>query len=72
MVFIQNLREDRTMSYVIFDAEKECVAEVGGRQALVVPMKPGVLHLLRRGLQLPPPRSRPRGRAQLLRSPIFN
>jgi len=41
VVFIQTLREDRTMSYVIFDAEKECVAEVGGRQALIVPMKPG-------------------------------
>ena len=41
VVFIQNLREDRTMSYVIFDPDRQCVAEVGGRQALVVPMKPG-------------------------------
>jgi len=41
VVFIQNLREDRGMSYLVFDPRKECVAEVGGRQALVVPMKPG-------------------------------
>ena len=41
VVVIQNLREDRAMSYLIFDPEKKCVAEVGGRQALVVPMKPG-------------------------------
>jgi hypothetical protein len=41
VVFIQNLREDRTTSYLVFDPEMQCVAEVGGRQALVVPMKPG-------------------------------
>lgn len=41
VVFIQNLRADRSMSYIVFDPEKECVAEVGGRQAEVVPMKPG-------------------------------
>ena len=41
VVFIQNLREDRAMSYVVFDSNKKCVAEVGGRQAEVVPMKPG-------------------------------
>ena len=41
VVFIQNLREDRTMSYLVFDAERQCIAEVGGRQAEVVPMKPG-------------------------------
>ena len=41
LVFIQNLHEDRTMSYVVFDADKTCVAEVGGREAEVIPMKPG-------------------------------
>jgi hypothetical protein len=41
VVFIQNLREDRATSYLVFDPEQRCVAEVGGRQALVVPMKPG-------------------------------
>ena len=41
VVFIQNLRADRTMSYLVFDPSKECVAEVGGRQAEVIPMKPG-------------------------------
>jgi len=41
VVFIQNLREDKTMSYLVFDAERQCIAEVGGRQAEVVPMKPG-------------------------------
>jgi len=41
VVFIQNLYEDRAERYIVFDAEKQCVAEVGGRQAAVVPMKPG-------------------------------
>ena len=41
VVFIQNLREDRTMSYTVFDLNKQCIAEVGGRQAEVVPLKPG-------------------------------
>jgi hypothetical protein len=41
VVFIQNLREDRTMSYVIFDPDRQCVAQVGDRQALVVPIQPG-------------------------------
>ena len=40
VVFIQNLREDRNMSYLVFDANKECVAEVGGREAEVIAMKP--------------------------------
>jgi hypothetical protein len=41
VVFIQNVRAHRSTSYVVFDANKACVAEVGGRQAEVVPMKPG-------------------------------
>lgn len=41
VVFIQNLREDRTMSYAVFDRNKQCVAKVGGREAHVVQMKPG-------------------------------
>lgn len=41
VVFIQNLREDRAMSYTVFDLNRQCIAEVGGRQAEIVPMKPG-------------------------------
>jgi hypothetical protein len=41
VVFIQNLREDRAMTYTVFDLNKQCVAEVGGRQVELVPMKPG-------------------------------
>lgn len=41
LVFIQNLFEDRAESFLVFDAEKQCVADVGGRQAEVIPMKPG-------------------------------
>ncbi len=41
VVFIQNDRADREMSYLVFDPDRECVADVGGRQAEVVPMKPG-------------------------------
>ena len=41
VVFIQNLYEDRAESFIVFDADKQCVAEVGGRQAEVIPMKPG-------------------------------
>ncbi len=41
LVFIQNLREDRTMSYLVFDEDRQCIAEVGGRQAEVIPMRPG-------------------------------
>jgi hypothetical protein len=29
------------MSYTVFDLNKQCIAEVGGRQAEVVPLKPG-------------------------------
>jgi len=41
VVFIQNLYEDRAESFIVFDADKQCVAEVGGRRAEVIPMKPG-------------------------------
>lgn len=41
VVFIQNLPDDRAISYVVFDPDKKCVAEVGGRTAEVIPMKPG-------------------------------
>lgn len=41
VVFVQNLRKDRKMSFIVFDTAKQCVAEVGGRQAEVVPMAPG-------------------------------
>jgi len=41
IVFIQNLRADRAVSFVVFDSNKQCAAEVGGRQAAVIPMKPG-------------------------------
>jgi len=41
VVFIQNLREDQSISYTVFDLNKQCIAEVGGRQAEVVPLKPG-------------------------------
>ncbi len=36
VVFIQNDRADREMSYLVFDPNRECVADVGGRQAEVV------------------------------------
>lgn len=45
VVFIQNLREDRTMTFLVFETDRTCVAEVGGREARVVPMKPGTHRL---------------------------
>lgn len=41
LVFIHNLYEDRSTTYVVFDLNKQCVAEVRGRQAEVIPMTPG-------------------------------
>lgn len=41
VVFIQNLREDETTDFVVFDSDKVCVAKLGGREAEVVPMSPG-------------------------------
>ena len=41
VVFIQNAPDDRAMNYIVFDANKQCVVEVGGREAEVIPMNPG-------------------------------
>jgi len=41
VVFIQNAPDDRAMTYIVFDADKQCVVEVGGREAEVIPMNPG-------------------------------
>ena len=41
VVFIQNAPDDRAMDYIVFDADKQCVVEVGGREAEVIPMNPG-------------------------------
>ena len=41
LVFIQNTREDRALSFTVFDLNRQCIAEVRGRQAELVPMKPG-------------------------------
>jgi hypothetical protein len=41
VVLIQNEHDDRALSFVVFDPNKQCVAEVGGRSAYVTPMKPG-------------------------------
>ncbi|MBW2719222.1 MAG: hypothetical protein JRD94_11955 [Deltaproteobacteria bacterium] len=41
LVFIQNLPDDYITKYIVFDPNKQCVAEVGGREAAVIPMKPG-------------------------------
>lgn len=41
VVFIQNAPDDRAMNYIVFNADKQCLAEVGGREAEVLPMNPG-------------------------------
>lgn len=41
LVFIQNTREDRDQVYTVFQADYQCIAEVGGGEAEVIPMKPG-------------------------------
>lgn len=41
IVFIQNQNHDRKMSFLIFGADKRCVAEVRGREAQVLPTPPG-------------------------------
>lgn len=40
IVFVQNLKVDRKMSFLVFASDKRCVAEVGGRQAQVLPVTP--------------------------------
>lgn len=41
VVFVQNQRVDRKMTFTVFGADKRCVAEVGGREAQVLPTPPG-------------------------------
>ncbi len=41
IVFIQNLKPDERMTFTVFDPDKICVAEVGGRELDIVPTKPG-------------------------------
>ena len=41
VVFIQNQRVDRKMTFTVFGADKRCIAEVGGREAQVLPTPPG-------------------------------
>lgn len=41
VVFIQNQRVDRKMTFTVFGPDKRCVAEVGGREAQVLPTPPG-------------------------------
>ena len=41
VVFIQNEPDDYIMNYVVFDPDKKCVVEVGGREAAVISLKPG-------------------------------
>lgn len=40
IVFIQNQRVDRKMTFIVFASDKRCVAEVGGREAQVLPVEP--------------------------------
>jgi hypothetical protein len=41
VVFIQNDRDDRKMTFLVFVPSTECVAELTGREAELVPMSPG-------------------------------
>ena len=41
VVFIQNEKLDRKMVFTVFGSDKRCVAEVGGREAQVLPVDPG-------------------------------
>ncbi len=41
VVFIQNEPNEYMMNYIVFDPDKKCVAEVGGREAAVISLKPG-------------------------------
>lgn len=41
VVFIQNLKEDKAMTYTVVDRDLKCLAEVGGREAEVAQMPPG-------------------------------
>jgi hypothetical protein len=41
LVFIQNEPDDYMMNFIVFDPDKKCVAEVGGREAAIISLKPG-------------------------------
>lgn len=41
VVFIQNEKLDRKMFFTIFESDARCVAEVGGREAQILPVEPG-------------------------------
>ena len=43
VVFIQNQKVDRKMVFTVFESDKRCVAEVGGREAQVLPVEPSPL-----------------------------
>ncbi len=40
VVFIQNQKVDRKMTFIVFASDKRCIAEVGGREAQVLPVDP--------------------------------
>jgi hypothetical protein len=48
VVFIQNQRVDRKMTFTVFGSDKRCIAEVGGREAQILPTAAGpyVLYVL--------------------------
>ena len=41
IVFIQNRKADRKMTFTVFESDKRCVAEVGGREAQILDVFPG-------------------------------
>ena len=41
IVFVQNQRSDRKMTFTVFESDRRCVAEVGGREAQVLDAFPG-------------------------------
>ncbi len=41
IVFIQNQKVDRKMSFTVFESDKRCVAEVGGKEAQILDVFPG-------------------------------
>ena len=45
VVFIQNQKVDRKMTFTVFASDKRCVAEVGGREAQLLPVDPAPLVL---------------------------
>lgn len=45
VVFVQNQKVDRGMTFTVFESDKRCVAEVGGGEAQVLPVEPAPLLL---------------------------